>query len=50
MAMTKEVLLTNARNDGSGRGIAGRDRNDAEERGWLLRSSKIFRTKKYLYL
>ena len=32
MAMTKEALLTNARNDGSGRGIAGRARNDAEER------------------
>ena len=32
MAMTKEALLTNARNDGSGWGIAGRARNDAEGR------------------
>ena len=28
MAMTKEVLLTNARNDGMGQGIAGQARND----------------------
>jgi len=28
MAMTKEVLLTNARNDGRGWGIAGQARND----------------------
>ena len=28
MAMTKEVLLTNVRNDGKGQGIAGQARND----------------------
>jgi len=32
LAMTKEVLLTNALNDGMGWGIAGRARND--EGGW----------------
>ena len=31
--MIKEVLLTNARNDGRGQGIAGRARNDGMRRG-----------------
>ena len=35
MAMTKEVLLTNVRNDGRGWGIAGRARNDGRVDGWI---------------